>query len=177
MKLFIICMLCLGVFQLEAMKKREETVELLPTSRAFQESCSAVWTPTMQAMVRHDFMPTLSDKETGIASFKYIGTIKSPTSTFGIVGQWTVADIKHYAVLPHLKRGDWLQTWRILRLDGASVSVLPEGQRCRVKLGLDMSAFESNVFKTWVKVDSNGTIESGILDDLQDHGQIRPVDK
>jgi hypothetical protein len=110
-------------------------------------------------MVRHDFMLTVSDKETGVASFKYIGTIKPPRPTFGVVGQWTVEDIKHYAALPHLKRGDWLQTWRILRLDAATVSVLPEGQGCRVRLGLDMSALESNVFKTWVKVDSNGTIQ------------------
>ncbi len=153
MKPFFICLALLVAFQLPARQKKPAPV-VMPTSRSFQADGSKIWTPAIQAIVRHQFTPTLVDKDSGTAAFQFSG------------GEVRGFDVSHAMQIWAVKPKGWLAIWSAFRIGGATMSAKPEGQSCKVSLSLDMSGFESNVQKAWIKLRTNGALESSIFDEV-----------
>jgi len=127
------------------------------TTRIVPMSCGAAWPVTLQALIRVGFVPLSSDKGGGVLSIRWTKGQSGGAAANHDVRSLTNAS--HGAIT----------TFDRFRVDDSSVLFTTEHDgACRIQITLALSAWKSSVLqKGWVAVESNGVLESRLLDQIQ----------
>ena len=122
-----------------------------PTSRAFFAGKDKVW-PAIVSEIGLDYPIKAVEKDSGLITTESV----SVPAGYGNsnMGQW---------VLPP---GGFLATWDGLRVSLSAVVEEVEPGRTQVTLRAHYEAFESNVSKSWIVCQSNGSLENQIFDKI-----------
>ena len=133
----------------EEMRTDPESVEV------FAQTCDRVWPVVLQAFIDEKFRPTVSDKDSLLASFEYEGgqTVAFLGTVNEVVRAFTVGPTGFFA------------TWDRFRIDSASLLLnrQPDGG-CRAEAEMSFAAFSDGGFrKGWFKLTSNNQFEKRIL--------------
>ena len=119
----------------------------------FPQTCSRVWSAGMKVFVDSKFRPTVSDKDSFIASFEYTGG-NTVARAFGNTNQ----PVKAYTAT---KIG-WLATWDAFRIESAGLMLRPgPNEGCRAQIDMSFAGFDKR--KRWYKLGSNHQYEKGLL--------------
>ena len=91
----------------------------------FSQACSRIWPAAIKTFMDSKFRPTMSDKDTFIASFEYTGG-RQVAGAFGNTNQ----SVKAYTA----GKTGWLAKWKAFRIDSASLMLRPApDQGCRLR--------------------------------------------
>ena len=117
----------------------------------FSQTCSRIWPAAMKTFIDSKFRPTVSDKDTFIASFEYTGG-QSITGAFGDTNQL----VKAYTAT----KVGWLANWKAFRIDSGSLMLrrAPD-EGCRAQIDMSFSGFQ----KGWYKLGTNHQYEKALL--------------
>ena len=135
-----------------------------PNIRRFPLPCPALWPKILQTFVRNNFKLTASDKAAGVASFEYTGGVITNSS-----------GVRQMKKAYTLKAGILLGIWNAFRIDSATAAMQPEERGCKISVLVDFAGYESNIRKSWIKLQSNYMYEARILDDVERQIQEGPT--
>ena len=117
----------------------------------FSQTCSRVWPAAMKIFVDSKFRPTVSDKDTFIASFGYTG---------GNIIAGAFGDTNRLVKAYTATRVGWLANWKAFRIDSASLMLRrAPNQGCRAQIDMSFAGFA----KGWYKLGTNHQYEKGLL--------------
>ena len=118
----------------------------------FAETCERVWPIALQTFMSEKFRPTVSDKDSFVASFEYQGgqVMKRFGNANNLVKAYTSA------------RTGFLTTWEGFRIDGGSLLLkLGADRGCRAEITMSFAGFEKGA--GWYDLATNHQYEKGML--------------
>ena len=140
--------LCFGCGTMLAETPRQQQ----QSSVIFAASKDRVW-PLLVSEVGLEYPVRVIERESGLISTDWV-TIPAGFNNMR-AAQW---------IIP---LGGFLATWEGLRMNMKVMAVEIEPGKTQVTVNCHYEAFESNVRKTWLVAESNGSIESAILSKIE----------
>jgi hypothetical protein len=142
-------------------------------SKSFDKPCSDIWSASIREMIDRKFQPILMDKDTGVATFSYVGpaiTARGLTDKDqAFLDEYVRHDnfqFVHFKVKP--KEAEVARAVLQLRMDSVSLTVSPvkEGG-CSAKMTIGYAVL-SAVTKGWFVAESNFNQENAIFAKVAD---------
>jgi hypothetical protein len=143
-----------------------ETIPAQPPPRAqrtqatLAASKDRVW-PLLVSQVGLEYPVRAIEKDSGLISTDWV-TLPAGFNNMNTT-RWT------------MPRSGFLATWNGLRMNMKIMAVEAEPGRTQVTVNCHYEAFEDNVSKAWLVMDSNGAVENAILTRIEDQLRVAPA--
>lgn len=144
-----------AAFAMAAAAREKTPPKVYENTRELARSCADVWPKIIPATSKRGFMPDTSDRAGGLMKLRY---------TRGNTGY--LKSDKDVKALTTTRIGV-LTTFDAFRIIGAAVSLVDNGTVCQATVQVQYEGWINSIArKGWVALESNGALESAVLDDI-----------
>lgn len=143
----------------EAVPSQSAPPQVQRTSAVIESSKDRVW-PLIVSSVGLDYPVRAIEKDSGLLTTDWV-TLPAGFNNMS-AGRWVIPP------------GGFLATWNGLRMNMKVMAVESESGKTSVTINCHFEAFEDNVQKTWLVVQSNGAIENDILTRIENAVKSAP---